>query len=257
MENQQFEELIYKANLSERAERFDDMAVHMEEIIKICRDEGREIDIKTRNLFSIAYKNLAGARRASWRILNGECERQDKTSNKYALAKGYIDVVVAELHKICDEVLLLIEDFILPMIKPDNVESMVFFLKMKADYYRYKAEVSSDAMLESCKSKSQEAYESATRAAMSLKSTSPVRLGLALNYSVFYYEILRKCEKACKLAKRAFDEAITELDSLSEDHYKDSTLIMQLLRDNLTLWTSQEEDLRDDETEDETNVGHN
>ena len=49
--------------------------------------------------------------------------------------------------------------------------------------------------------------------------------------------------RACHLAKQAFDEAIAELDSLSEDSYKDSTLIMQLLRDNLTLWTS---DLPDD-----------
>lgn len=44
--------------------------------------------------------------------------------------------------------------------------------------------------------------------------------------------------RACHLAKQAFDEAISELDSLSEESYKDSTLIMQLLRDNLTLWTS-------------------
>ena len=62
--------------------------------------------------------------------------------------------------------------------------------------------------------------------------------GLALNFSVFYYEILNSPDRACKLAKTAFDDAIAELDSLSEESYKDSTLIMQLLRDNLTLWTS-------------------
>lgn len=67
---------------------------------------------------------------------------------------------------------------------------------------------------------------------------SPYRLGLALNFSVFYYEILNSPERACRLAKAAFDDAIAELDTLSEDSYKDSTLIMQLLRDNLTLWTS-------------------
>jgi hypothetical protein len=63
-------------------------------------------------------------------------------------------------------------------------------------------------------------------------------LGLALNYSVFYYEILNDPEQACSLAKHAFDDAIAELDTLSEECYKDSTLIMQLLRDNLTLWTT-------------------
>merc|ERR1711894_558473 len=53
-----------------------------------------------------------------------------------------------------------------------------------------------------------------------------------------YYEILNSPDKACQLAKQAFDDAIAELDTLNEDSYKDSTLIMQLLRDNLTLWTS-------------------
>ena len=71
-----------------------------------------------------------------------------------------------------------------------------------------------------------------------LTPTHPIRLGLALNFSVFYYEILNSPDRACHLAKSAFDDAIAELDSLSEESYRDSTLIMQLLRDNLTLWTS-------------------
>lgn len=61
-----------------------------------------------------------------------------------------------------------------------------------------------------------------------------------MNFSVFYYEILNSPDRACHLAKQAFDDAIAELDSLSEESYRDSTLIMQLLRDNLTLWTSSE-----------------
>jgi 14-3-3 protein epsilon len=54
------------------------------------------------------------------------------------------------------------------------------------------------------------------------------------SYPLFLYKLYR----ACRLAKAAFDDAIAELDTLSEESYKDSTLIMQLLRDNLTLWTS-------------------
>ncbi|XP_024971913.1 14-3-3-like protein [Cynara cardunculus var. scolymus] len=76
-----------------------------------------------------------------------------------------------------------------------------------------------------------------------LAPTHPIRLGLALNFSVFYYEILNSRDRACNLAKQAFDEAIAELDTLGEESYKDSTLIMQLLRDNLTLWTS---DMKED-----------
>ena len=84
-----------------------------------------------------------------------------------------------------------------------------------------------------------------------------IRLGLALNFSVFYYEILNSPDRACHLAKQAFDDAIAELDTLSEESYKDSTLIMvdiptipglhqQLLRDNLTLWTSDMEVTKDE-----------
>ena len=73
-----------------------------------------------------------------------------------------------------------------------------------------------------------------------LAPTHPIRLGLALNFSVFYYEIMGQPDQACELAKNAFDDAIAELDTLNEESYKDSTLIMQLLRDNLTLWTSED-----------------
>jgi 14-3-3 protein epsilon len=83
-------------------------------------------------------------------------------------------------------------------------------------------------------------YEQATKVASEegLPPTNPIRLGLALNYSVFYFEILNEPQQACALAKTAFDDAISELDSLQEEQYKDATLIMQLIRDNLTLWTS-------------------
>merc|ERR1712118_596600 len=73
-----------------------------------------------------------------------------------------------------------------------------------------------------------------------LAVTHPIRLGLALNFSVFQYEVLQEPDEACKMAREAFEQAIAGLDNVAEESYKDSTLIMQLLRDNLTLWTSDE-----------------
>ena len=74
-----------------------------------------------------------------------------------------------------------------------------------------------------------------------MSPTHPIRLGLALNFSVFVYEIRQSAQKACKMARDAFDDAIADLDNVDDDFYKDATLIMQLLRDNLTLWTEEVE----------------
>merc|ERR1712212_1188092 len=109
---------------------------------------------------------------------------------------------------------------------------------MKGDYFRYLAEVATADAKAGVIDDSQKSYQDAFEIAKSdMQPTHPIRLGLALNFSVFYYEILNSPDKACQLAKQAFDDAIAELDTLNEDSYKDSTLIMQL-RDNLTLWTS-------------------
>lgn len=131
----------------------------------------------------------------------------------------------------------LLDKYLIP--KASNAESKVFYLKMKGDYYRYLAEVATGETRNAVVDDSQKAYQDAFEISKSkMQPTHPIRLGLALNFSVFYYEILNSPDKACQLAKQAFDDAIAELDTLNEDSYKDSTLIMQLLRDNLTLWTS-------------------
>jgi len=122
-------------------------------------------------------------------------------------------------------------------------ESKVFYLKMQGDYYRYHGEVSAGERRNSVVDQSAKSYQEAFDCAKEkMPPTHPIRLGLALNFSVFYYEIMNAPDKACQLAKQAFDDAIAELDNLNEESYKDSTLIMQLLRDNLTLWTSQDQE---------------
>jgi len=116
---------------------------------------------------------------------------------------------------------------------------LTFLSNRKGDYHRYLAEFATANDRKDAAENSLVAYKAASDIATSeLAPTHPIRLGLALNFSVFYYEILNSAERACRLAKAAFDDAIAELDTLSEESYKDSTLIMQLLRDNLTLWTS-------------------
>ncbi|XP_020490339.1 14-3-3 protein beta/alpha [Labrus bergylta] len=228
------EEQVQKAKLAEQAERYDDMAANM----KCVTELGSELSNEERNLLSVAYKNVVGARRSSWRVISSiEQKTTTDDEKKLKLAKEYREKVEKELKDICLEVLGLLDNHLICGAKISD--SKVFYLKMKGDYYRYLAEVACGDERQSVIKCSQDAYDEALKTAEGdMQPTHPIRLGLALNFSVFFYEIVNSPEKACELAKRAFDDAIAELDNLSSDSYKDSTLIMQLLRDNLTLWTS-------------------
>uniref|UniRef100_A0A2K5Z9X2 14-3-3 domain-containing protein n=1 Tax=Mandrillus leucophaeus TaxID=9568 RepID=A0A2K5Z9X2_MANLE len=162
--------------------------------MKAVTQQGAELSKEEHDLLSLAYKNVVG--------------QKTYTSDKnLQLIKDYREKAESELRSICTTVLELLDKYLIA--NATNPENRVFYLKMKGNYFRYFAEV---------------AYERCN-------PHNPIRLGLALNLSVFYYEILNNPELACTLVKTAFDEAITELDTLNEHSYK-------LLRDSLTLWTS-------------------
>ncbi|XP_051680522.1 14-3-3 protein epsilon isoform X1 [Oryctolagus cuniculus] len=198
-----------------------------------------ELTVEERNLLSVAYKNVIGARRASWRIISSIEQKEENKGGeeKLKMIREYRQMVETELKLICCDILDVLDKHLIPAA--NTGESKVFYYKMKGDYHRYLAEFATGNDRKEAAENSLVAYKAASDIAMTeLPPTHPIRLGLALNFSVFYYEILNSPDRACRLAKAAFDDAIAELDTLSEESYKDSTLIMQLLRDNLTLWTS-------------------
>jgi 14-3-3 protein epsilon len=228
---------IYFAKLAEQAERYDEMANYM----KLVGTAGTDLSVEERNLLSVAYKNAVGSRRASWRIITSVEQKETSKGNQANVGhcSEYRKTVEKELQDICDTILGLLDGSLIPNAK--EAEAKVFYHKMKGDYFRYIAEFTADEKKSAAANKAKGAYDDAMGAASELAVTHPIRLGLALNFSVFHYEVLNNPEEACKMARQAFEDAIAELDNVSEDSYKDSTLIMQLLRDNLTLWTSDQE----------------
>merc|ERR1711981_377784 len=237
------EDNVYKAKLAEQAERYDEMVASMKTVASL----DVELTVEERNLLSVAYKNVIGARRASWRIISSiEQKEESKGNSEHAQRiKRYRMVVEKELTDTCSSILNLLDTYLIP--NSSSGESKVFYLKMKGDYHRYLAEFKIGQERKEAAEQTLIAYKAAQDISLEeLAPTHPIRLGLALNFSVFYYEILNSPERACHLAKQAFDDSIAELDTLGEDSYKDSTLIMQLLRDNLTLWTSDMQDLGDE-----------
>ncbi|KAL5969180.1 14-3-3 protein zeta [Taenia solium] len=226
------EENVYMAKLCEQCERYDEMVKAMKDVL----ESGADLTVEERNLLSVAYKNVVGARRSSWRVISSIEQKHDGDA-KMQIAKKVREEIEKELNATCREILDLLDKTLLPAAS--NSESKIFFLKMKGDYYRYVAEFCTGEERKQASDNSLTAYKAATDVAEAdMQTTHPIRLGLALNFSVFYYEIMNNPKRACELARKAFDDAVAELDTLPEESYKDATLIMQLLRDNLTLWNS-------------------
>lgn len=234
------------ARCAEEAERYKDMCAVMRMVVDLKFAKGEDLNAEERTLLSVGYKNLVGNGRGSYRTM----KHGDSKSN--ILAQKYIDVIAKETTSICVEVLDILEKKLIPQAKSllqkedaSADQSCIFYLKTAGDYYRYRAEFDKEGGFAE---KARDTYlEGSKLAHEHLKPTDPIRLGLALNLSVCYYETLDEPKEACKLAKQAFDEAIAKLDALEESDYKDATLIMQLLRDNLTLWTSSDKDVEQEE----------
>ncbi|KMT19765.1 hypothetical protein BVRB_1g008220 [Beta vulgaris subsp. vulgaris] len=244
LENLTREQYVYMAKLAEQAERYEEMAKYMDKLVVTTHSSGAELTVEERNLLSVAYKNVIGSLRAAWRIVSSIEQKEEgrKNDDHVVLVRDYRGKVESELSDICACILKLLDENLITTATAS--ESKVFYLKMKGDYHRYMAEFKSGDERKSAAEDTMESYKSAQDIALvDLPPTHPIRLGLALNFSVFYYEILNAADKACSMAKQAFEEAIAELDTLGEESYKDSTLIMQLLRDNLTLWTSDQDQL--------------
>jgi len=245
IETLDLKQLLNAARIAEAAERYKDMCDFLHKLVETKCGGDETLTVDERNLLSVAYKNVVGTKRQSWRMLTqGNFQELD---DKHL--SSYRGIIERELEKICNEVIDLLElttKVSKAKAETDDTakEDVVFYLKMSGDYKRYLAEFQTDN--EDHKSLAEKYYNEAIEVAkVNLPETHPTRLGLALNYSVCCYEILNKKDLACEIAKTAFDNAIEKLDTLNDSSYKDSTLIMQLLRDNLTLWTSEKEDAQD------------
>jgi len=247
-----FPELLSKAKIAEQAERYEDMVEYMRQISS--QVNGDELTEEERNLISVGYKNLMAQRRTSWRIAESFAN-EHKGDSDY---EAYRDMIAEEVRKVIEMVITdVVQRFTEGDAAATEVESLVFFKKMEGDYYRYGAETSKPdnakygeflELADQAYSKAQELakqdHDNTTSEHMGMKWTSAIWLGLGLNQSVFLYEIKNEAEKAKALAQEHFDEALKELDTVEEPQYKDATLIMQLLKDNLTLWN--DDDHNDD-----------
>ena len=236
-----YEKNVYLAMLAEQCNRFEEMTEFLEEMLK-ARD--KDLNGDERNLLSIAYKNSVSTRRTALRTIMAYEMKEKKKENSAFLPyiQDYRKKVEDELTKMCTDVLVTIDNFLLKRAEDD--EAKVFYLKMKGDYNRYVAEYATGDLKQKVSEDALNFYKAAVEAAKSLPAIHPIYLGLSLNFSVFYYEVINDHETACKIAKDTLDHANNENPNIDEDDetQRDAVSILNLLKENLEMWKLEAEE---------------
>ena len=227
------EEKIFMARVAEQAERFDDMVEFLRPLLK---EKGGDFSVEERNLLSVGFKNLIGGKRTAIRTISA-IEQNPKYSKFGGALGAYKKKIEGELQKNCQDIIDMIKA---DGMKTQDSEGRAFFLKMIGDYYRYMAESAQGDVLAKARDGALQHYREAETAGQSLHACNPIKLGLALNFSVFHYEVMQDNKQACTLAETALQEAMNKIDDVDEDTFRDAKSIIELLKENLTLWKEEE-----------------
>jgi 14-3-3 protein epsilon len=236
-----YEKNVYLAMLAEQCNRFNEMVSFLEDMLK---QRDKDLNSDERNLLSIAYKNSISGLRSALRTIMAYENKEKKKENSTFLPyiQEYRKKVEDELTKTCKNVLKVIDEDLLK--KAEDDEAKVFYVKMKGDYNRYIAEYAEGDLKKQVSDDALKSYNDASETAKSLPVLNPIALGLALNFSVFYYEVMNDHSKAIDIASQALDKANKELPNIDEDadDNRDTVSIVNLLKENLDMWKSEEED---------------
>jgi len=230
------EEEIFMARVAEQAERFDDMVDFLNQVI--TKKDPKEFNNEERNLFSVGFKNQIGIKRTAIRTINAI--RDNPKYSKYGDALNeYKKKIEEELYTDCTKIIETVKSH---CISTSDQESKAFFQKMIGDYYRYVAENASEDKLPQLREGALEYYKHATETSQNLNACNPIRLGLALNFSVFYFEVMQNHAQACELGEKALQEALDKIDECDEETFRDAKSIIELLKENLSLWKEEEQE---------------
>ena len=239
--SEKYEKQVYVAMLAEQCTRYEDMMSFLEDMVKTKTED---LTSDERNLLSIAYKNtISQDRQAIRTLLAYELKEAKKSDSPYLeFIREYKVKVQKELEDLCNKINATIDSSLLPKATTD--EAKVFYHKMKGDYYRYIAENIDGDLKKKYSELGLASYNAALEASKSIDYKNPIKLGLALNLSVFYYEVVANRDEACKLAKETLDKSNEALQGVDEeeDEVKDAMSIVNLLQENLEMWNAETEE---------------
>ena len=232
------DDLIRMIQVLDATPRHDGMIEYMKKVIDL-----NPVLSKTEQcLLSVCYKNFIDVSRGNLRAL--EAYLKDNEPNSRTKCIEYLQnrqqQIADELKNYCNDLLDLVDTKLLPVANDD--ESKAFYIKLKADYYRYLCEALSDQEKEEASEKADQQYKEAIELANKfLKSYSPSSLGIFLNYCVYLCETAQKKDEAIALAKETYDKNYPLLDQNSEKSSDEARMILKLLEENINMWVQTQE----------------
>merc|ERR1712228_41634 len=203
----------------------------------VIETKGGDMSPDERTLLSVAFKNLITSKRTAWRTVRA-IQLNSKYKKFETSLEEYRNRLESNLFNDCSMIIELIQRNVLN--KKCDDEAKAFFVKLIADNHRYIAEMSQGDKYEKAKESARSSYEDAN--AINLSACAPIKLGLVLNLSVFYYEVMKDTKRACTIADTALIAALEKIDDLGEEEFKDAKAIIELLKENLQLWKDEQEE---------------
>ena len=230
---------LFLTKLFQRTERYSDMVTAINKYVEL----NPKLSVEERKMLCDGYKNIISDKRNSLRLLNNLNKKEEEEGNQnnhYKQIKIIKSKIEEELLQIFKKIHAMLDEYLIPNAQDE--ETKIFYMKIKADYYRYHCEFAEEEQFEEAKKNAEKIYKEAYD--MSLKGINiynSVRLGLALNYSVFLYEIMESKNEAYDIAQKTYDDAMKVVDDLEKDRTSDNLLLIQLLKENLNLWNNEME----------------
>eukprot|EP00485_Elphidium_margaritaceum_P014457 CAMPEP_0202728062 /NCGR_PEP_ID=MMETSP1385-20130828/185435_1 /ASSEMBLY_ACC=CAM_ASM_000861 /TAXON_ID=933848 /ORGANISM="Elphidium margaritaceum" /LENGTH=792 /DNA_ID=CAMNT_0049394307 /DNA_START=1086 /DNA_END=3464 /DNA_ORIENTATION=+ len=225
------------ARISETAELYQNMYAFMTALIQRKHAQHQDLEVDERNLFAICVKHIKASLRRSLENISDVESKDNDVDWSEDHYQSYKASIASQFEQFSLECIALIEQCLLSSVQGNADETEVFYLKLLGDMYHGLAQwiVQTAVDNDAYKVSAQQWYQQGLDlAAANLNPTHPTRLALAFNASTFYKVVMKDEVKSATLAKKAFDASIEKLDTLNDCGYKDSTLIMQMLRDSLS-----------------------
>ena len=237
--DEKYEKNVYLSMLCEQCNQYDDMKFYLEDIIK---NKKEDLNLDECNLISFAYKNIISYHRNALKTLQIYESKENIKENSIYLSYiiEYKKRIEKELVDICSTIISNIDHYLIP--KAREIETRVFYNKLKADYFRYIAENVDKNDGKPFLEKSLKSYKDATEISKKLPITNQLRLGLALNFSIFYYEIMNDSKTACSITKETIEIASKAMGNTDEEdeEFKDAFRIIDTMNENLQMWSDVE-----------------